>query len=92
MLKKLRLESMFTGHYKTHNPVLIVSIQQISNFSVFLYLVVLTSLAILVAARSKTWFCSRSLAGISGSNPASRLECLSVVNVVCCQVEVVETG
>ena len=43
-----------------------------------------------VATRSKAWFCGRSLAGIAGSNPAEGM--LSVVSVVCCQVEVSVTS
>ena len=43
-----------------------------------------------VAARSKAWFCSRSLAEIVGSNPARAW--MSVVSFVCCQVEVSATG
>ena len=40
-----------------------------------------------VAARSKAWIYSRSLAGIAGSNPTGGMgACL--VSVVCCQVEV----
>jgi hypothetical protein len=45
-----------------------------------------------VAARSKAWDCGRSLAGIVGSNPAGGHECLSLVSVVCCQVEVSASG
>jgi hypothetical protein len=45
-----------------------------------------------VSARSKTWVYGRSVAGIAGSNPAGGHGCLSVVNVVCCQVEVSVTG
>ena len=46
-----------------------------------------------VAARSKTWVCGRSHAGIAGSNAAGGGQgCLSVVSVVCCQVEVSATG
>jgi hypothetical protein len=45
-----------------------------------------------VAARSKAWVCDRSLAGIAGSSPLERRVCLSVVSVVCCQVEVSATG
>jgi hypothetical protein len=45
-----------------------------------------------VAARSKTWVCGRSLAGIAGSNPAGGNGCLSVVSVVCYEVEVSATG
>jgi hypothetical protein len=42
-----------------------------------------------VAARSKTSVYGRSLAGITGSNPA---EGMNVVSVVCCRVEVSATG
>jgi hypothetical protein len=45
-----------------------------------------------VAARSKTWVCGGSLAGIVGLNPAGGHECLSLVGVVCCQVEVSASG
>jgi hypothetical protein len=45
-----------------------------------------------VAVRSKAWVCGRSLAGIVGSNPAKGHGCLSLVSVVCCQVEVCATG
>ena len=45
-----------------------------------------------VAERSKTSVCSRSPAGIAGSNPAGGHGCLSVVSGVCCQVEVSATG
>jgi hypothetical protein len=39
------------------------------------------------------WVCGRSLAGIAGSNPAGRGHgYLSVVSVVCCQVEVSATS
>ena len=41
-----------------------------------------------MAARSKVWVCGRSLAGIAGFNPARGHGCLSVVSIVCCQVEV----
>ena len=43
-----------------------------------------------VTVRSKAWVCGRSLAGIVDSNPAGA--CLSVVSVVCCQVEVSALG
>ena len=46
---------------------------------------------ILVAVRSKAWVCVRWLAGIAGSNPARGHGCLSLVIVVCCQVEVSAT-
>ena len=38
------------------------------------------------------WVCYRSLAGVAGSNTAGRHGCLSVVSVVCCQVEVSAWG
>ena len=44
-----------------------------------------------VATRSKAWVCSRSLAGIVGSNPAWDMGLslsFSLLSVVCCQVEV----
>jgi hypothetical protein len=44
-----------------------------------------------VTARSKGGSAS-SLAGIEGSNPARTYGCLSLVSVVCCQVEVSATG
>ena len=40
-----------------------------------------------LATRSKAWVYVRSLARIAGSNPAGRDESLSLVSVVCCQVE-----
>jgi hypothetical protein len=45
-----------------------------------------------VAARSKAWVFGRSLTRIVGSNPTGGHGCLSVVSVVCCQVEVSATG
>jgi len=45
-----------------------------------------------VAARSKTQSCGRSLVGIAGSNPAGCMDILSLVSVVCCQIEVSATG
>jgi len=45
-----------------------------------------------MAARSKAWFCGRSIAGIAGSNPTGGHGCLSAVSVVCCQVEVTVEG
>jgi hypothetical protein len=44
-----------------------------------------------VAERSKARFCGRSFAGIAGSNSAGGMD-VSVVSVVCCQVEVSVTG
>ena len=44
-------------------------------------------------ATSKACVCGHSLAGIAGSNPAGGMDvCLSVVSVVCCQVEVSVTS
>ena len=45
-----------------------------------------------MAARSKAWVCEPSLAGIVGSNPAGGGAWMSVLNVVCCPVEVSATG
>ena len=45
-----------------------------------------------VTARSMAWVCGHSLAGIAGSNPIGRNGCLSLVSVVCCQVEFSATG
>ena len=45
-----------------------------------------------VAARSKAWVCGRSPAEIVGSNPTGGHGCLSVVSVVCWQVEVSATS
>ena len=42
--------------------------------------------------RSKARVCGRPLAGIAGSNPAGEHGCLSLLNVVCGQVEVSATG
>jgi hypothetical protein len=41
--------------------------------------------------RSKAKVYGRSLAGIAVSNPAQDQGCLSIVNTVCCQVEVCAT-
>ena len=41
---------------------------------------------------AKKWICGHWLPGITGSNPAEGHGCLSLVNVVCCQVEVSATG
>ena len=45
-----------------------------------------------VAARSKAWVCGRLFTGIASSSPAGEHGSLSVVSVVCCQVEVSATG
>jgi len=52
----------------------------------------LTATPVPLAARSKSWVCGRSLAEIAGSNPTGVYGCLSVVSVVCCQVEVSATS
>ena len=44
-----------------------------------------------MAARSKAWVYGGSLAGIAGLNPVGSMD-VSLVNVVCCQVEVSATG
>jgi len=44
-----------------------------------------------VATRSKAWVCCRSLVGLAGSN-LSDVMSVSVVSVMCYQVEVCATG
>jgi len=50
------------------------------------------TLPVPVAARSKAQVCGRSPAEIVGSNPTGGHRCLSVLSVVCCQVEVSATS
>jgi hypothetical protein len=45
-----------------------------------------------VAARSKVWVWGRLLVGIAGSNPAGEHGYLSLMNVVCCRVQVCVSG
>ena len=45
-----------------------------------------------VAARSKSWVFGRTFAGIMCSNHATGTDVLSLVSVVCCQVEMSATG
>jgi hypothetical protein len=45
-----------------------------------------------VAAQSKACVCGRSFSGIVGSNFAEGLDVLSLLNFVCCQVEVSATS
>jgi hypothetical protein len=45
-----------------------------------------------VAARPKAWVYGCSLAGVAGSNPTDGMDVLSLVSVVCCQVEVSASG
>ena len=52
----------------------------------------MSMLPVPVAARSEAWVCGRSPAEIVGSNPVGGRGFLSVVNVVCCQVEVSATS
>lgn len=47
-------------------------------------------LLIRLAARSKAWDCGRLHVGIVGSNPARSW--MSLLNAVCCQVEVFTSG
>jgi hypothetical protein len=44
-----------------------------------------------VSSLSKAWFSDRTLTGVKGLNPTGDTY-LSVVNVVCCQVQVSATG
>jgi hypothetical protein len=44
-----------------------------------------------VAASSKAWVCGLSLVGAAGSNHSRGMD-MSVVSVVCCQVEVSVTS
>jgi hypothetical protein len=59
---------------------------------IHLQVMIFSNKPIPVAAGSKAWVCGRSLAGIAGSNPAGGMDVLSVVSVVCCQVEVSATS
>ena len=45
-----------------------------------------------MAARSEAWVCGSSLAGTTGSNPAGGNKLLSLVSVVCSEVEVSASG
>ena len=49
------------------------------------------TLQVPAAARSKAYVFGRSSAEIAGSNPTGGMDVLSVVSVVCCQVEVSAT-
>jgi hypothetical protein len=47
------------------------------------------------AARSKVWICGGSLSGTEGSNPPGEGgggRCLPLMNVVCCLIQVSQTG
>jgi hypothetical protein len=45
-----------------------------------------------VAARPKEYVCGRALAGILGSNPTGGMDLFSLVQCLCCQVDVPATG
>ena len=45
-----------------------------------------------MASRSKDFACGRLPSEIMGWNPAGGMDVLSVVSVMCCQVEVSATG
>jgi len=45
-----------------------------------------------IPAHSKAWVCGRSLTEVVGSNTAGGMRYLSVVSVVCCQVEFSASG
>ena len=45
-----------------------------------------------MAGRSKAYVCGRSPAETVGSNPTGGMDVLSVVSVLCCQVEVSATS
>ena len=45
-----------------------------------------------MAARSKSWFCGSSLAGITVSNPTVDMDVCLLLSVVCCRVEVCAIG
>jgi hypothetical protein len=57
-----------------------------------IFMAVMKSVKVPVAVRAKALVCGCSFAEIVGSNPAVRYACLSVVSVVCCQVEVSSTS
>ena len=55
---------------------------------IIIHLIILSAVPAPVAVRSKAKVFGRSPAEIMGSNPTGGHGCLSVVSVVCCQVEV----
>ena len=57
-----------------------------------IFTVIIIPTPVPVAARSKALVCGRSPAEIVRSNPTGGHGCLSVVGVVCCQVEVSATS
>ena len=73
-------DEWYTG--RTVGPLFLISVQHKTERKH------ITIGPISVAAPSKACVCGRSLAGIAGSNPTGGHGCLSLVSVVCCQVEV----
>jgi hypothetical protein len=61
-------------------------------YFMFIYIIYIYQLVMRFCARSKPWVCSLSLAGIVGSNLARGHGCVSLVGVVCCQVDVSTSG
>jgi hypothetical protein len=61
----------------------------ITNFDLVIYSTKLYTIP--GAAGSMEWVCGRSLDGIAGSTTAGGMD-VSLVSVVCCQVEVSATG
>ena len=51
-----------------------------------------STLLVPMFARSKAWVCGRSLIEFMGSSHAGGIDVLSLVSVVCCQVEVSASG
>ena len=88
-----QIQTLTTYVFKINNIFLHVCFQtdfllSISSIKVsYAYLKVIP-----VAPRSKAWVCGRLLAGIVRSNPAEGHGRLSVVSVVCSQVEVSASG
>jgi hypothetical protein len=73
-----------------HKKIIIIII--IMKEKILIILLLLLAVPIpLAAARSKEWVCGRSLVGIVGSNPSGGMV-VSLVSVVCCQVEVSASG
>ena len=68
--------------------VVVVEVEMVIAFKLAIY----NYMTVPVAARSKDWVCCRSPSEIVCSNPTGRNGCLSVVSVVCCQVEVSATS
>jgi len=63
------------GQTNLETGALIKNIFKTIDFHLFYRAILRTSVS--VATRSKTWGCSRSLAGITGSNPAGGMDIVS---------------